>query len=182
VPPAPAAPTADEWFLQTPEGDEYGPVPRSELDDWFREGRITVECQLLKSGQEQWQWAAEIYKQLDEPPVAGRESGGQKETRDRRQETGKEPAASTAKSKTSAPKQPLPPADDVERSQRSRMVAGFLGIFLGPLGIHRFYLGYWGIGLAMLFTGGGLFFWGFFDAIFVMLGRIPDADGRPLSD
>src|SRR5262245_47400178 len=47
----------DQWFLQTPDGSQYGPVPRNELDQWYAEGRISSECQLLKEGQPQWQWA-----------------------------------------------------------------------------------------------------------------------------
>ena len=34
--------------------------------------------------------------------------------------------------------------------QRSRVVAGLLGVFLGGLGLHRMYLGYWRRGLTML--------------------------------
>ncbi len=33
---------------------------------------------------------------------------------------------------------------------RSRVVAGLLGVFLGGLGLHRMYLGYWRRGFAML--------------------------------
>jgi TM2 domain-containing membrane protein YozV len=60
-------------------------------------------------------------------------------------------------------------------------VAGLLGIFLGPLGIHRFYLGYWVIGLLMLVTGGGCGIWSLVDAVLVFFGRVNDADGRTLS-
>ena len=60
-------------------------------------------------------------------------------------------------------------------------MAGLLGIFLGPLGTHRFYLGYWVIGLLMLVTGGGCGIWSLVDAILVLLGKVPDADGRRLS-
>ena len=54
----------DQWFLQTPDGSQYGPVDRSELDQWYSEGRVSSECQLLKAGSTQWQWAAEIYPTL----------------------------------------------------------------------------------------------------------------------
>src|SRR5271157_2513312 len=40
----------------------------------------------------------------------------------------------------------LVPAEPI----KSKIAAGLLGIFLGCLGIHRFYLGYTGIGLAQL--------------------------------
>lgn len=36
------------------------------------------------------------------------------------------------------------------RQQKSRVAAGILGIFLGGFGIHRFYLGYVGIGIVQL--------------------------------
>jgi hypothetical protein len=54
----------DQWFLQTPDGSQYGPVVRDELDQWFSEGRVSTDCQLLKEGSTQWQWAAEIYPTL----------------------------------------------------------------------------------------------------------------------
>ena len=46
---------------------------------------------------------------------------------------------------------------------KSKMTAGLLGIFLGGFGVHRFYLGYTGIGVAQicvtLFTCGIGGFW-----------------------
>ena len=58
----------DQWFLQTPDGSQYGPVVRDELDQWFTEGRVSVECQLLKEGSAQWQWAADLYPELSKLP------------------------------------------------------------------------------------------------------------------
>src|SRR5262245_48638634 len=178
APPPPKLP-ADEWHLKTADGEEYGPVSRSELDEWFGEGRITSDCRFLGGAGDEWQPAAEICPQLNSAPVQVHEP-----------ESPEPPAVEIEnplpKFKAAArPQAPAPVASDAtaeDRSQRSRIVAGFLGVFLGPLGIHRFYLGYWGIGLAMLFTGGGLVLWSLIDSIFVMVGRVPDADGRPLSD
>jgi len=34
--------------------------------------------------------------------------------------------------------------------QKSKLAAGLLGVFLGSLGIHRFYLGYVGIGIIQI--------------------------------
>ncbi len=58
-------PAADRklWQLKTRDGNTYGPVPRSELDQWLAEGRITGECQLKQSGHD-WQWASAVYPEL----------------------------------------------------------------------------------------------------------------------
>lgn len=81
-----------------------------------------------------------------------------------------------------------------QTESRSRVAAGLLGIFLGSLGLHRFYLGYNGIGLlqlaitvaAILIPGPSLCcaplvaVWGFTEGIFCLMGWMADADGRPL--
>jgi len=72
-------------------------------------------------------------------------------------------------------------------------VAGLLGIFLGWLGIHRFYLGFWGIGFLQILVSGasmilclkvrGLnigFVWGLIEGILLLAGKMRDADGRPV--
>ena len=80
--------------------------------------------------------------------------------------------------------------------QRSRVAAGLLGVFLGALGLHRMYLGYWRRGLIMLAITviGGFFtlglaalvmgFCGFVEGLLylsVRRGRFAlDARGRPL--
>ncbi len=73
---------------------------------------------------------------------------------------------------------------------KSRVVAGVLGILLGGLGVHRFYLGYVGIGIAQIavtivtFGVGAL--WGFVEGILYLTQRTGsysvDATGRPLRD
>jgi TM2 domain-containing membrane protein YozV/RNA polymerase subunit RPABC4/transcription elongation factor Spt4 len=77
-----------------------------------------------------------------------------------------------------------PPPD----TARSRLAAGVLGIVLGWLGIHRFYLGYIAIGIAqiavsLLTCGIGGFLWGFIEGILILTGSInKDADGQSLRD
>ena len=70
-------------------------------------------------------------------------------------------------------------------SPKSRLAAGFLGIFLGGLGVHRFYLGNVGIGIIQIIVSivslgvGGL--WGFIEGIIIIAGGVwKDAQGRPL--
>ena len=69
---------------------------------------------------------------------------------------------------------------------KSRMTAGLLGIFLGALGVHRFYLGYTSIGvlqiLVTIATCGIGGFWGIIEGVLILSGSgiKTDADGRPL--
>ena len=70
---------------------------------------------------------------------------------------------------------------------KSKLAAGLLGIFLGGFGIHRFYLGYVGIGIAQiavtLVTCGAGRIWGFIEGILILTGSInTDAKGQPLRE
>ena len=72
---------------------------------------------------------------------------------------------------------------------KSRLAAGLLGIFLGGLGIHRFYLGYTTLGivqlLVTLFTFGFAAIWGFVEGIMILAGAQSfrtDARGVPLRE
>ncbi len=77
---------------------------------------------------------------------------------------------------------------------KSKLVAGLLGIFLGGLGIHNFYLGYTqkAIIQVLLGTVGAIFFfigpvisgiWGLVEGILILVGKInEDGKGFPLKD
>ncbi len=71
-------------------------------------------------------------------------------------------------------------------AQKSKLAAGLLGIFLGGLGIHNFYLGYTGkaiaqIVLSLCFGIGAI--WGLIEGILILCGNIKeDANGIPLKD
>ena len=67
-------------------------------------------------------------------------------------------------------------------SPRSRTIAAVLAFFLGVLGIHRFYVGKVGTGVAMLLTCGGLGVWALIDLIVILLGSFRDQDGRALQN
>jgi TM2 domain-containing membrane protein YozV/ribosomal protein L40E len=75
--------------------------------------------------------------------------------------------------------------------QKSKIAAGLLGIFLGSLGIHNFYLGYTGKAVAQLLItvctlGIGAIvtsIWGLIEGILILTGSIAvDGKGIPLRD
>lgn len=104
------------------------------------------------------------------------------------------------------PSQPVAPMQPQYQSQppvpnpvygypqpKSKVVAGLLGIFLGPLGIHRFYLGFTKIAVIQLvltivlgaFTFGLVGLWGVIEGIMIIAGSAhlrTDAQGVPLRD
>ena len=78
---------------------------------------------------------------------------------------------------------------------KSKIAAGLLGIFLGSLGIHNFYLGYTTKAVVQLLVSiiGGLItcgiatvaieIWGLVEGIMILTGSIAtDANGVPLKD
>lgn len=82
--------------------------------------------------------------------------------------------------------QPIPAG-----AQKSKVAAGLLGIFLGSLGVHNFYLGYTGKAVAQLLISllscGALALvseiWGLVEGIQILTGSInKDAKGIPLKD
>lgn len=70
--------------------------------------------------------------------------------------------------------------DPATKSQKSGTVALLLCMFLGMLGIHRFYTGKIGTGILMLITFGGLGIWTLIDLIVITLGNFKDKKGEYL--
>lgn len=62
----------------------------------------------------------------------------------------------------------------------SFLVTLLLCLFLGYLGIHRFYTKNWIAGVLQLMTGGGCGVWWLIDLILIVAGSYRDGDGRPL--
>lgn len=71
-------------------------------------------------------------------------------------------------------------AEVAKPGQKDWLTALLLCIFLGGLGIHRFYSGHTGIGLIQLITLGGCGIWTLIDLIKIATGSYVDANGQPL--
>lgn len=66
-------------------------------------------------------------------------------------------------------------------SEKSKVVAGLLQIFLGTFGIGRFYVGSVGVGIAQLLTCGGIGVWALIDGILFLVSKDrTDKQGRVL--
>jgi TM2 domain-containing membrane protein YozV len=72
--------------------------------------------------------------------------------------------------------------NDKTVSRRSRLAALLLCFFLGVFGVHRFYVGKVGTGVAMIFTAGGLGIWVLIDFIMIIVGGFTDIDGKFVLD
>lgn len=86
-----------------------------------------------------------------------------------------------------------------EVSSKSRLATALLAWFLGTLGLHRFYIGKIGTGLAILILGvvgwattwilgfGFIFItiagiWVFVDFVVTVIGEMKDSQGRPIKN
>lgn len=204
------------YFVIAADGNRYGPADVDTLVQWTREGRIVAATVLIERGTERRVSAAaitaidaELRRQAGDsaPRVAvEREPATRSEdptmTHPGRPQAGVPAARVIPTAVGAAPPHRAPPTMPYgERhfqrlSSRSKLAAGLLGIFLGGLGVHRFYLGYTGVGLVMLllsiFGGLGSFMcmpgagcgiiglWGLIEGILCLTGGMKDADGLEL--
>ena len=69
-----------------------------------------------------------------------------------------------------------------ESSEKKILPAFMMCFFVGFLGIHRFYVGKTGSGIAQILTFGGLGIWALIDWIMIMCGSFKDSQGKPLTE
>src|SRR5579875_715714 len=65
-------------------------------------------------------------------------------------------------------------------TQKDWLTTLLLCIFLGGLGVHRFYTGHTAVGVVQLLTLGGCGIWALVDLIMIITGDFRDANGLPL--
>ena len=78
------------------------------------------------------------------------------------------------------PQQSTPQQDSSQPEQKDWMVALLLSIFLGQLGIDRFYMGLIGTGILKLITCGGCGVWWLIDIILIANNDLKDSNGLTL--
>ena len=154
---------------------EYGPVEVEVLVRWARDGRIVERTQIIDHTSGRRYLACDM-AELSRV-FAAKEAG-----------TLAQPPPAVAPPQMPTPAYVTVPEHMlVPRPRRSRAMAGLLGITVGCLGIHRYYLGYTGTGTVMLvlsLTGCGLAItipWALVEGIIVLAGGMRDADGAPLT-
>lgn len=64
--------------------------------------------------------------------------------------------------------------------KKYRLIAVLLSLLFGFLGLDRFYLGYFWLGLLKLLTLGGFGIWWLFDFILIFTNNLQDKKGRKL--
>ena len=153
------------------DGREYGPVSKQALVEWARDGRVVPRTSILEHA------SGRRFLACDLPELAAIFDGSKAIA----------PPKHGQSYAMAVPPAAYPPAVYLP-PQRSRIAAGLLGIFLGPFGAHRFYLGHTGVGAAMLaitlltcgFGAVVTSIWGLIEGILCLTGAMRDADGQPL--
>ena len=68
------------------------------------------------------------------------------------------------------------------KSDKDWLTTLLLCLFLGGLGIHRFYVGKTGTGILQLITLGGCGVWYLVDLIFILTGKFTDGQGNLITN
>jgi hypothetical protein len=147
------------YYVIGANGSQYGPVDEATIRAWIAEGRVAAPSLSFKTGESGW------------VPLLTRE-----EFRDLLA-MAPLPAANLVAPAPPYPGQQTPAGPDTPKDW---MVALLLSIFLGYLGIDRFYIGHVGLGLLKLFTFGGCGIWWLVDVILIATNSLKDSQGRPL--
>lgn len=68
------------------------------------------------------------------------------------------------------------------KSEKDWLVTLLLSLFLGSLGVHRFYVGKIGTGILQFITVGGCGIWTLIDIVMIVTGQFKDKDGYEIKN
>ncbi len=68
------------------------------------------------------------------------------------------------------------------QSDKNWLATLLLCLFLGGIGVHRFYVGKVGTGILQLITFGGCGIWTLIDLIMIITGSFTDKDGNKITN
>lgn len=68
------------------------------------------------------------------------------------------------------------------KSEKDWLVTLLLCIFVGGIGVHRFYAGKIGTGILQLLTAGGCGIWTLIDLIMIITGKFTDSEGKTIEN
>lgn len=68
------------------------------------------------------------------------------------------------------------------QSDKNWLATLLLCLFLGEIGVHRFYVGKVGTGILQLITLGGCGIWTLIDLIMIITGSFTDKDGNKITN
>lgn len=77
---------------------------------------------------------------------------------------------------------PQPVPEGLVQTEKRILPALLLCLFLGPLGVHRFYVGKVGTGILQLVTLGGLGVWALIDFVMIVVGAFRDEHGTRITE
>lgn len=70
----------------------------------------------------------------------------------------------------------------MEENKKDWLITLLLCLFLGGIGVHRFYAGKIGTGILQLITAGGCGIWVLIDLIMILTGNFTDAKGNKITN
>ena len=108
------------------DGREYGPVTAEQLRQWITEGRANAQTRVQAEGMNEWKPLSAFVELIPTSAPAA---------------VGVPPSVPPSAQYVATGK---PPGAD------KKIAAGICAIVLGPLGVHKFILGYTGTGVTML--------------------------------
>lgn len=161
------------WYEQG--GRTTGPVAAEEIRALIDRGTLTSYSRVIPDGSQTWATVAQYGPALGLPP-------GPPVAPPRPPAPPAPPSAwASMPPPAGAPPVAPTPTDRSPTSDRDYLSALLLSIFLGWLGIDRFYLGWMGLGVLKLLTFGGFGIWWLIDVILIATRSLGDASRLPLA-